>query len=168
MNHRCRPSAMLIVGAVVFLASCGPGAGATISSPEANVAGTPASAIALEMPYSIPLLQGGPNLSPYQSVQAGNLEITLVVSPGTAGDNDISLFFFDKDDAVDLFVDVQLSLKYLDFESRSVVVEATMAHSGHAFISGRHLAHSGRWQIEAVLRRSDSRETRASFEVQVN
>ncbi len=145
---------------LVFSAACGSKVSEKISKPEN------AGAVQGEsLPATI--LVGVPSLGLYQTVDTLEINLTLVVTPGIAGENDVSLFFFDKREVIDQVVSVGLRLRYLDHEAGAVDASATIGHPGHAFLIGDHLRHEGRWQIEALVRRADSRETRASFEILV-
>ena len=150
-----------MVGAVLFLAACAPNDGAIVSSLEIDAPATPVIETALDKACSAP----GPSISTHQSAEAGSLEITLVVSPGTAGENDISLFFFDREDELAVFERVQIFLTYLQHDAGVRSYDASVAHPGHAVLIGRQLSHSGRWRLEARFHKDDSTESCISFNV---
>ncbi|HLF76620.1 MAG TPA: hypothetical protein VJB57_03945 [Dehalococcoidia bacterium] len=98
-----------------------------------------ASASTLSVPMAASLLQ---------SKRMGDLD----VSPGRAGDNEISLYFFDPAGAWLSVTSVEVRLTYVDTRAGTMVVQAIMLHPGHAFIAGNHLRHAGRWQVAAVFK----------------
>jgi len=97
----------------------------------------------------------------------GELLLTLAVSPGLAGYNEVSLYFQDATGGDGGVSRVSLRLTYLDAAARPLQVEATIGHPGHAFIIGEHLRHAGRWRIEAVLQRAGISDARAAFDLQI-
>ena len=83
--------------------------------------------------------------------QAGALQVTLLVSPGRAGYNEISLYFFDPSGVWITVQTVEIRITFLDVKSGTIVETVSPLHPGHAFISGDHLRHGGRWRIEAAF-----------------
>jgi hypothetical protein len=85
------------------------------------------------------------------SQPAGPLQVTLFISPARAGQNEISFYFIDPDGLWITVQSVEIRVTFLDVESAPVVETVSPLHPGHAFISGDHLRHGGRWQIEAAF-----------------
>jgi hypothetical protein len=95
------------------------------------------------------------------------MDVTLDVSPGRAGDNEISLYFFDSAGAWQSVQSVEVRLTFLDFTAGSIVEQAILLHPGHAFITGNHLRHAGRWQVDAAFKRSGLDDAVGAFQMTV-
>ena len=98
---------------------------------------------------------------------AGELQVTLLVSPNRAGYNEISLYFFDP---AGLWITVQtvaIRITFLDVKSSTIVETVSPLHPGHAFMTGDHLRHGGRWQIEAAFQGPGLDGAMTTFELAV-
>jgi len=99
--------------------------------------------------------------------QAGKLQVTLLVSPGRAGYNEISLYFFDPAGVWITVESVEIRITFLDVKSGTAVETVSPLHPGHAFIAGDYLRHGGRWQIEAAFKGPGLDDARVTFQVTV-
>ncbi|HLF76016.1 MAG TPA: hypothetical protein VJB57_00865 [Dehalococcoidia bacterium] len=88
------------------------------------------------------------------------MQVTLTVSPGRAGINEINLYFFDAEGTWLTVDKVELRLKYLDHGDTTIAKVVPPLHPGHAFITSDAVRHAGRWQIEVAFQaRRSSRRT---------
>ena len=102
-----------------------------------------------------------------QTQRVGGMELTLVISPGIAGYNDISIFFFDPGGARASVETLEFRIQFLEFAAEEVVARTTPLHPGHAYIAGEQLRHSGLWQIEVELNGPQAGGIVASFQLLV-
>jgi len=123
-------------------------------APSATPEPLPASTrTAIPSPTAEPLVSS-------QSGRAGEMQVTLTVSPGRAGINEINLYFFDAEGTWLTVDKVELRLKYLDHGDTTIAKVVPPLHPGHAFITSDAVRHAGRWQIEVAFQaRRSSRRT---------
>jgi len=136
------------------------------ASPAATATDVPSPAPTRRPAFPSPTADAGPGLLT-QARQLDDLLLTLAVSPGLAGYNEVSLYFQDATGGDGGVSRVLLRLTYLDATVRPLEVEATIGHPGHAFIIGEHLRHAGRWRIEATLQGAGRRDASAAFDLQI-
>jgi hypothetical protein len=95
------------------------------------------------------------------------MQVMLTVSPGTAGINEINLYFFDAAGAWLTVETIEVRLKYLDHGELTISKVVPPLHPGHAFTTSDAIRHAGRWQIDVAFKHADLREDRVAFEVLV-
>jgi hypothetical protein len=102
-----------------------------------------------------------------QISRAGPMDVTLVISPGRTGYNEVNFYFFDSAGAWTLVESAEVRITFLDFSAGTVSEQTTPLHPGHVLIQGAHLRHAGRWRIDAVFTGPHVEDAKVSFEVLV-
>ncbi len=137
----------------------------------ANVANTPTPAPSPpaepDPTATTPPSQPAPSRDLSLTQQAGQLQVTLLVSPGHAGYNEISLYFFDPAGVWIGVQTVEIRMTFLDVSAGTAVEAVSPLHPGHAFIAGDYLRHGGRWRIEAVFKGPSLDHEQATFQLAV-
>ena len=101
-----------------------------------------------------------------QSVKARDLIVMMTLSPGRAGDNELTIMYLDADGDERSTEDVRVRLSYLDYGDQSLAWPPTESHPGHIRLLGS-VPHEGNWRIEVEIWRSGMGATQASFEVNI-
>jgi hypothetical protein len=102
-----------------------------------------------------------------QSVRAGDLILMMTLTPGSAGDNELTVMYFDTDGDERAADGVRLRLSYMDYGNLSLEWAPTESHPGHVWLKGCLFPHEGNWRIEVEIQRSGLVATNASFDVRV-
>jgi hypothetical protein len=95
------------------------------------------------------------------------MDVTLIVSPGRAGYNEVNLYYFDSAGLWASVDSVEVRFTYLDFSSGTVVERTPPLHAGHVLLQGAQLRHPGRWRIEALFTGPQVQDALVSFQVLV-
>jgi len=116
----------------------------------ASPAATPISPIATAAPVlNVPLAS-----VPQTRIVSG-MELTLIVTPGSAGLNDIELFFFDVDGDWASVTRVEFRILLQGSPAPALAVAVEPLHPGHAYLSSAAMRHAGIWQADVRLEGTD-------------
>ena len=103
-----------------------------------------------------------------QSVRAGDLNLSLDVYPGIAGQNELGIFLNDADGDERTVQNVIVRFKYLDESLGENEDFAQPFHPPtHYTLSTSQLSLTGSWQIEVIVRREGLLDARGTFTVQI-
>jgi hypothetical protein len=93
------------------------------------------------------------------------MEVTLIVSPGRAGYNEVNFYFFDAEGAWILVESAEVRFTFLDFNAGSQSLVAAPLHPGHVLIQGSQMRHAGQWRIDARFTGPQTEGRSVSFQV---
>jgi copper transport protein len=103
-----------------------------------------------------------------QSVRADDLDISLDVSPGIAGQNELNIFLNDADGDDRAVQNVIVRFKYLDESLGENEDFAEPYHPpSHYVLSTSQMSLTGSWEIEVLVRREGLLDARGTFTVQI-
>lgn len=141
---------------VGFALATGAGLGLASLAPSESRSPETASEAAPVQPF-----QGEPGPIIRQEKQA-DLDLSMVISPGYAGTNDLSFYMIDTDRD---WKDVQrFFVRFTQAESgRRQEYDLEQLHEGHFPLDQFSLALAGRWVVEVTVLRTDTDETRFRF-----
>jgi hypothetical protein len=131
-------------------------AGSTLLSSE-NAA--PAPAPALQAAQAAPPAEEGPIIR--ETVQA-DLDLSMVIQPGYAGDNDLAFYMIDTDRDWKDVERFNVRFTYLDGKVERAY-DLTQLHEGHFPLDHLDLPYAGRWAVDVDIVRAEVGENRFNF-----
>ncbi len=98
-----------------------------------------------------------------REAKQADLDLSMVIEPGYAGDNDLAFFMIDVDRDWKDVERFTVRFTYLDGNVQRTY-DLTQLHEGHFPLDGLNLPYAGRWHAEVSVTRAEAGENRFSFD----
>jgi hypothetical protein len=147
-----------LIGAAGFAVAVAIGLAASSLLPDH---GQQAATAAVAQPApTVPAGEDGPII---REAQQADLDLSMVIEPGYAGDNDLNFFMIDVDRDWKDVERFSARFTYLDGKiERSY--DLTQLHEGHFPLEHLDLPLAGRWHVDVSVVRAEVGETRFNFD----
>jgi hypothetical protein len=97
----------------------------------------------------------------------GDLDMSMVILPGLAGENEVNFFLIDLDRDWKDVLSFTVTFEYLDGDGRQQF-EPVQLHEGHFPIEKMTLPYAGRWHAAVDLQRAEAGVTSFSFDFELS